>query len=133
MKKEIYKNLKYLPYTVSFVFPIIASAQSLRTLETLVREAGNIIRLTTPIVFGLALLFFIWGMAIFILNAGEPKMREEGKQRMIWGIVAMFVIISIFGLAEFINRSLGINPNPTGGYLPPWTNQGLPTNNGPLL
>src|SRR3989338_10005333 len=52
-----------------------------------------------PFLFALAVVMFIWGAVKFlIINAGEEKKREEGKQFMIWGIIALAVMISIWGL-----------------------------------
>ncbi|MFZ2522465.1 MAG: hypothetical protein WAX44_00850 [Minisyncoccia bacterium] len=102
------KNLKFLIYAPQLLFPVFIFAQSLAVVRTLVTEFGNIVRLLIPIVFGLAFMFFMWGVATFILNAGDTKLREEGKQRMIWGVVGMFVIMSIFGIVAFINTALGI-------------------------
>src|SRR3989344_4791875 len=43
-----------------------------------------------PLIFALAMVFFVWGVVkFFIINAGEEAKRAEGKQYMIWGIVAL--------------------------------------------
>jgi len=63
------------------------------------------------IFFGLAVLYFFWGMGQFILQAGDPKAVEEGKSKMIWGVVALFVMFSIFGIISFIGSATGISPN----------------------
>ncbi len=113
------KNLKFIIYSQQLFFPVFIFAQSLQVVRTLVEELGSIVQIAIPIIFGLALMFFIWGVATFILNAGDSKLREEGKQRMIWGIVGMFVIMSIFGIVAFINTALGIPARcPFGGYSP---------------
>ena len=76
-----------------------------------------------PIFVALALIYFIWGLMKFIL-AADSEAREEGKKGMWLGIVALFVIVSIWGIVAFISRTLGIdsttnvNP-PTVGKLGP--------------
>ncbi len=92
-----------------FALPMIAFAQSLSNLSSLVKSIGVIIALLLPIVAALALLYFFWGLAKFILAAGDEGEREKGKSIMIWGIVALFVLASVWGLVGFLGTALGIN------------------------
>ncbi len=102
--------------------PALASAQQLDNIEQLIVSVSNIINLLVPIVFTLALLYFFWGLANYILKAGEEK--EEGKNIMIWGIVALFVMASVWGIVGFIQTALDVDegsaptvqlPNSSGG------------------
>ena len=65
-----------------------------------------------PIVFTLALLFFFWGVAKYIWGEGMGK--EEGKKIMIWGVVALFVMASVWGLVAFIQGEFTISANTVG-------------------
>ena len=84
----------------------------LSNLSGLITSVGDIINLLIPIVFALALLYFFWGLAKFILSSGEDK--EKGKNIMIWGIVALFVMASVWGIVGFIQSALGVD----GGTAP---------------
>jgi uncharacterized membrane protein YidH (DUF202 family) len=57
------------------------------------------------LLIGLAMLYFIWGIVQFIGNSGDEKGREEGKQRMLWGIIALFVIVSLWGLVGLLQKT----------------------------
>jgi hypothetical protein len=54
------------------------------------------------------MLFFFWGLAQYILNSGDPTAQAEGRNKMIWGIVALFVMAAIWGLVKFLGDNLGI-------------------------
>jgi hypothetical protein len=86
--------------------PSIAFAQSLGNLEDLVRSIGNIVDLALPIVVALALLAFFYGLAKLIW--GGPEAVAEGKTLMIWGVVALFVMVSVWGLVRFVGDAFGI-------------------------
>jgi hypothetical protein len=61
-----------------------------------------------PLVFGIALLMFIWGVFKYmILGGGDEGSREEGKQLMIWAIVGFVVMVSVFGIVNLIANGLG--------------------------
>ena len=44
-------------------------------------------------------------MAKFILAAGSEEGRKEGRNIMIWGIIALFVIVSVWGLVQVLNNT----------------------------
>jgi hypothetical protein len=78
-----------------------------------------------PLIFALAVVMFIWGAVnFFIINADEEAKREQGKQFMIWGILALTVMLSVWGLVAILGSTFGINtsilpqvkpPTDTGG------------------
>lgn len=61
------------------------------------------------VVATLALLLFFWGVALFIYSAGDDTRRAEGKKRMIWGIIALFVIFAIWGIISLLCQLTGIS------------------------
>lgn len=93
--------------------PTLAFAQSLNNIQTLLTSIQRLISLAMPIVVGLALLGFFWGLAKFIFAAGDEGKKDEGKRLMIWGVVAFFVMISVWGLAKFIGSALGVQEGGT--------------------
>ncbi len=53
----------------------------------------------------LALIYFIYGVAKYIMNAGDPEAQKEARSVMIWGIVALFVIVSVWGLITVLQNT----------------------------
>ena len=68
----------------------------------------KIINLLIPVVVGVALLFFFWGLTRFIANAGDESAQAAGKRIMIVGIIAFTVMSSIWGIVGFVQESFGI-------------------------
>ena len=101
---------------MSFFFRLLAvglplplfAATSL-TFGDLVHRINGIVALAIPIVGGAALLAFFVGITRFILSADETKANEEGKFLMTWGLVAMFVMFSIWGILRLLGRTIGIS------------------------
>ena len=85
----------------------------------------DLLKAVTPVIFGIALLVFIWGLVKFISRVGgDEKAVKEGKSLMIWGLVALFVMASIWGILGFFYDDLGFtqpNGRPFGlPLLPPY-------------
>jgi hypothetical protein len=65
-----------------------------------------------PFLFALAVLMFIWGaIKFFIINSDEEAKREQGKQFMIWGIIALAVMVSVWGLVNILGTTFGVRTN----------------------
>ena len=85
-----------------------------KLVENLSKLIGNLI----PIAFAAALLFFFYGLAIFILKAGGED-QAKGKSIMLWGVIALFIMASITGIISFLGKSIGINNAGGGGSFNP--------------
>ena len=103
MKKYILLGLLIL----TALTPTISFA-ALDGVKGLLGDIREILGLLKPILYGLAFIYFFWGVGQFILHSGEEKAREEGKKKMIWGIVALFVILSITSILYWFGNLIGI-------------------------
>lgn len=89
----------------------------------LINSVGRLVNSLVVIVIALAVLAFFWGLAKFIFNvSGDEKSVEEGKRIMIWGIITLFVMVSVWGIIRFAQGELNLRR-----LLPPPT-QSNPTN-----
>ncbi|MFH1608852.1 MAG: hypothetical protein ABH951_02425 [Patescibacteria group bacterium] len=62
-----------------------------------------------PLIIGLAVVLFIWGVVQYVINTEDEAKKKKGKQFMIWGIIALTVMVSVWGLVSILGRTLGIN------------------------
>lgn len=68
-----------------------------------------------PLIFALATVMFVWGIVqFFILGADDVEKRKQGKQFLIWGIIALTVMLSVWGLVNILGATFGID----GSVLP---------------
>ena len=86
----------------SFAFALVSGISDL--IDMLIDYVSAII----PIFLSLAILTFFWGIIKFIAHTDDEKAREEGKRVMVWGMVAIFVMVSLWAIVGFIQESLGI-------------------------
>ena len=89
---------------------------SFRSLASLLID---IINPLLAILIGFALLAFFKGLIVFITKAGDAKNHADGRSLMVWGIIGLFVMISVFGILRFFYSDLGFsNPNNPNNLLP---------------
>lgn len=63
------------------------------------------------LLMGAGLLVFLWGLVRFIVRAGDAKGVEEGRNHIIWGLVALFVMTTVWGIIKLIGGELEIEPS----------------------
>jgi hypothetical protein len=80
----------------------------LTNITSLLEAIGRLINTALPIVIALGLLFFFYGLALFIFKSGDPEEQKKGRSIMIWGVVALFVMVSVWGLVRFLNTAFGV-------------------------
>jgi hypothetical protein len=93
--------------------PLIGHAQTLGKVSGFIVEFGNIVELLLPITITIAVLYFFWGLAQFILNSGSDDAKAEGRNKMIWGVIALFVIVSVWGIINFLGELFGVGQGGT--------------------
>ena len=62
-----------------------------------------------PLLISLAVAMFIWGVIQYILNDAEEAKKAKGKQYMLWGIIAITAIVSIWGLVHILTSTFNID------------------------
>lgn len=59
------------------------------------------------LLFAIAFLILFWGIFQFI--ASDSKNREDGKKKILYGIIGMFIMFSVYGLMRIVLGTFGIN------------------------
>lgn len=103
MKKIIYSALAFAP--------VMALAADLSGIDSLVQSISGIVARIIPIMFALAIIYFFWGLVVFLRAAGDPKAKEAGQNQMIYGVIAIAVMLSIYGLVSWLQTNLGVTDN----------------------
>ena len=82
-------------------------------LTDLVTAVGDLVGLLIPVVIAIGLLFFIWGLVQYIAASGDEAAKEEGKRKMIWGIIALFIIVAVWGIVNLLGDIVGVGVDGT--------------------
>ncbi len=72
--------------------------------------------ITNPLIilmFAAALAYFLYGVVMFIVNSDDAGEREVGKSHILWGLVGMFIMFSVFVILRLIENTFGIDHNPS--------------------
>ena len=104
-----------------FAAPILALAQArVNSLWDLFSMANRVLNMLVPLFIALAVVWFIWNVFSYAI-AGDEDKKKAAKMQIIWGIVAIFVMVSVWGLVNILQGTFGtagVAPGNVGNLLP---------------
>jgi hypothetical protein len=65
-----------------------------------------------PFLMALTVLAIVWGIFRYIASGDEEEKREEGKRFVVYGIVGLFIMVSIWGLVNLLKGSFNLTASP---------------------
>ena len=102
--------------TLTFAFSLFDAGTNFRSVVNYIIE---IIKVLIPVLFILSFILFFWGLSRFILSSGSTAENEKGKSYMIWGVLALFVLLTSMAIIRLVSNELelGGNTNPNNSFL----------------
>ena len=83
---------------------------TLQGICDLVDSAKTLAGTTVPgLLFALALAYFLYGVFSYVSTGADEKKRTEARGTVIYGIIILFVMSSVWGLVRFVQTATGIN------------------------
>lgn len=91
---------KYGSLFLIFSLPLTVSAAT--TFAEALGIMQGLLNGLLPVLVALAVVIFLWGVLKYIRASDNPDQRTEGRELMIYGIIAIFVMVSLWGLVNVI-------------------------------
>lgn len=80
------------------------------TFADLVGKFLDLIALLIPIVFALTIVVLSWGIInAWIINGGDQGSVDRGKKIAVAGVIALVVMVSVWGIVALLQNSLYLN------------------------
>lgn len=98
-KRESVGLLLFLVY----MFPTMAyAAPSLGNFKDLVNFLIILFNQAIAVLLGLGVVYLLYGIVKTIMHGDNEQIRSDGRQMMLYGVVALFVIVSMWGLINVL-------------------------------
>ena len=89
-----------------------------QTFGSIVLNLVSLINLTIGVLAAFAVVVFFWGLVRFIRESSDSHAHGEGKERIIWSLVALFVLFSVWGILALMSVAFFGGSTSTGTYNP---------------
>lgn len=83
----------------------IALAAGVDSFASLVALLMQYVAMLIPFVIALTVLVFLWGIFKLVFSGDSDAAVTEGKKFMTWGIVSLFVMVSVWGLVRIFTAT----------------------------
>jgi Type IV secretion system pilin len=101
---------------VLFCYHISMNPQQVAAAQDAAVEAGKFVDKVNSIILfpliallsGIAFLYFIYGGAVYIMNANNDSAREEGKKNIMYGIIGLVIMLSAYALLTLATNTFGL-------------------------
>jgi FtsH-binding integral membrane protein len=114
MKKKFLPLLSIIVLLPQVTFADVCSALANDTFSDLVGKSICIINKTLiPFGFALAMVIFIYGVVGYVAKGDDEEARKKGREFIIWGIIGIFMMVSIFGFVKLLDNTLKLPNDPT--------------------
>ena len=71
--------------------------------------SNGIIHDLSMLAFLVGFIFFLWGILLFVLNEAGSSKRQEGLNKIIYSVIALFIMFSFWGVVKFFTNSLELD------------------------
>ena len=82
----------------------VNAQDGLNTIEESADTISNIIDIAIVIVVAIAFIYFFYKLGSYILNPSS-----DNKDSIIYAVIALVVMVSIWGIVQFVTSALGID------------------------
>lgn len=90
------------------LLPMLAFAQNDTQILGILGIVQTVLGFIIPMLITLGIIYFIYGVIGYVSAKDEEK-RGEARGAMIYGIIGLFVIVSIWGLIGFLGNATGVD------------------------
>jgi uncharacterized membrane protein YuzA (DUF378 family) len=76
-------------------------------MELLNNAIAYIVNPLIYLLVGLAVIYFLYGVFNFVRNAENSEKRAEGASHILWGIIGIAIMFSVFAFVRVIQNTIG--------------------------
>ena len=96
----------------------IARAENVTNALSLKDKLIGILDLAVQVLIAAAVVLFLYGVVKYIASGEDETKRKEAKNYIIYGIVGLFVMVSVWGLVGILTGTFGTNLDVTDIEIP---------------
>jgi hypothetical protein len=102
---------KYITTIVTgaiILFPAVSFAAYNTIGESLKSIVTDIFTPLITLIIAAGLIVFLWGIVKYVTAGADEKKASEGRNLMIYGIISLTVMISVWGLVNILTKSFDL-------------------------
>lgn len=103
-------SFRFIAIQALIVAPLFVFAQ--KDVETLINDFTQIAYNAINFLLVLATLVFLWGIIKYVSAGGDAAKIKEARSYILWGIIGLAVMASVWAIVFFLERTFGTEGQP---------------------
>jgi ABC-type thiamin/hydroxymethylpyrimidine transport system permease subunit len=71
-------------------------------------KISQILNSVIPVLIALGVVYFVWGVVQYVI-ASDEEAKKTGRNRIIYGIIGLAVIVAMWGLVGILTRTFNVD------------------------
>ena len=88
--------------------PSVCSGGQITTIQGLLCKFSEILNAILPVLIALGVVYFVFGVISYVIGSDEEA-KKKGRDRIIYGIIGLAVIVGVWGLVAILKNTFGLN------------------------
>ncbi len=129
--------MKKIIALIAIAIPSFVSAQALAPITNVNNLTTRLLGIGstfTYVLVSLGVIYIVWNVVQYFIKPSSDDRKEAGKN-ILWGIVGLFIIVSIWGLVNILTNTFKTTPanQPIPNTGNSAQNGGIPANQIPIV
>jgi len=106
MKNKVIKFGGYVVVSLALFLLVFSIAFAVDDAASFIDNlTDNLVPPIVRLIFALAIVYFLWGVVQYVLYPDEETKKKEGKEKIIWGLIALTVMFSVYALVSITTNT----------------------------
>src|SRR3990167_5947308 len=71
-------------------------------------KLNQLLTTVVPVLIALGVVYFVWGIITYVISSDEEA-KKAGRDRIIFRIIGLAVIIAVWGLVRILTNTFGVS------------------------
>jgi hypothetical protein len=58
------------------------------------------------LMLALAVIYFLWGVFLYVKGADNETARKNGTSHIVWGLVGFFIMLGVYGILDLVTSTI---------------------------
>ncbi len=114
------KLFSFITFFAASLLPVVSFAQATTPppapqpafsslFTSLTSLIGIINNLVIPLIIGIAIVAFMYGLIKYVTSGADETARTEARNTIVTGIIVIVVMVSVYGLVRFVLNTFGLD------------------------
>ncbi len=72
---------------------------------------NGVLAWAVPTLIACAVVYFLYGVLQYVIMGDDEEKKEKAKSTILYGIVGIFVMVSVYGLVRLVQSTFGVGIN----------------------